>query len=171
MPRPPPPAMAFSITALCSTAKARASSRVVGLTGAWQYRNADVLGHRPRSDLVAKQAQDFDGRSHENKTGGGASGCEFGVFAQESITRVDSAGPGFLGDRDDRLLVEIGGGALAWQSRELHRHSACGVRLRHRPHGRQSSAGQARARNARYEWRSRLYWQPELCSLYPPEPA
>ena len=109
MPRPPPPATAFTNSGYGSSlGRLDQRVRVGARVDAGQGRYAGRLGRRDRPRLVAGQRQHVAGRPDEGDAGVRARLGQRRVLAQEAVAGVDRVRPGPHRHRDDRVGVEVG---------------------------------------------------------------
>ena len=116
MPRPPPPATAFTNSGYGSPRRRPprpAASTSVDGRHRGQRRDAGRLGGRDRAGLVAGQRQHVGGRADEGDAGVGAGLGQRGVLREEAVAGVDRVRAGPHRGRDDRLGVEVGAHRVA----------------------------------------------------------
>ena len=109
MPRPPPPAAAFTSTGKPIALRDR-HRVVVGAdraVGAGHHGNAELLGGLLGLDLVAHQADVLGLRPDEMQIVLGEDLGEAGVFRQKAVAGMHRVGAGDLAGREQRGHVEI----------------------------------------------------------------
>ena len=80
---------------------------------AGEHRDAGLAREPPRGDLVAEQVEQLGPRADEHDPGPLAGPGELGVLGEEAVARVDRVDVLRLGQRDDRLDVQIAADRLA----------------------------------------------------------
>ena len=113
MPRPPPPAVAFTMTGKPHViGKLQRVFFVLDRTvGARQQRQAGLLHRAPRARLVAHQANHLRIGPDEPDVAGLADFGEVRRFRQEAVAGMDRVGAGDFRGADDRRDVQIALGA------------------------------------------------------------
>ena len=162
MPRPPPPATAFtkSGAVICSAAATQlvdVGRRRHGL----QHRHAGGLGRGDRAGLVAGQGQHLGAGPDEGDAGCGAGLGERRVLREEAVAGVDRVGAAPHGDlrRSPRGRGRPGPGGLPPRSGRPPRPSSGARTSGPRGGRRPPCARRSRARHGRPGLRSRHGWR------------
>ena len=153
IPRPPPPADAF-------TSSGRSAS-VAASAGRCEDRHAGGLHQLLGLHLGPHRLDRLGRRPDPGQPGVDHGAGEVGVLGQEAVAGVDRVGAGPLRGLDEQVAAQVGlGGRVAGQAHGevgLARRTAA---PRRRRSGRRRSRSRAGGRCGRRGWRSRPGWRP-----------